>query len=319
MLRMAGDGRPMSPAFSHVAYRRSGRVDLSTLLQQLFNGISIGGVYALEAVGFGIIFNILKFSNFSHSGLVAICAYFGFFISKYFYQDFVTTLILTTLVGGFAGVAIEKLIFRPIRLKGAPLTLLLVNSITFAMLVQQFFAATLGADYYPYPTFMKQTAISVWTITVSKSYMLMLAITAVVLILLTYVLKRTKIGIALRAASTDIRTPSLMGINIDFVVSSAFFIAGVLGGITGYLLGMTYSVDPFIGSQILKGIIAAIIGGIGSLGGGVAAGLLLGGIESLLIAEIGASLTQIVIYSAIFILLLIRPEGIAGKRVIAKA
>jgi len=319
MLRMAGDGRPMSPAFSHVAYRRSGRVDLSTLLQQLFNGISIGGVYALEAVGFGIIFNILKFSNFSHSGLVAICAYFGFFISKYFYQDFVTTLIITTLVGGFAGVAIEKLIFRPIRLKGAPLTLLLVNSITFAMLVQQFFAATLGADYYPYPTFMKQTAISVWTITVSKSYMLMLAITAVVLILLTYVLKRTKIGIALRAASTDIRTPSLMGINIDFVVSSAFFIAGVLGGITGYLLGMTYSVDPFIGSQILKGIIAAIIGGIGSLGGGVAAGLLLGGIESLLIAEIGASLTQIVIYSAIFILLLIRPEGIAGKRVIAKA
>ena len=319
MLRMAGDGRPMSPAFSHVAYRRSGRVDLSTLLQQLFNGISIGGVYALEAVGFGIIFNILKFSNFSHSGLVAICAYFGFFISKYFYQDFVTTLIITTLVGGFAGVAIEKLIFRPIRLKGAPLTLLLVNSITFAMLVQQFFAATLGADYYPYPTFMKQTAISVWTITVSKSYMLMLAITAVVLILLTYVLKRTKIGIALRAASTDIRTPSLMGINIDFVVSSAFFIAGVLGGITGYLLGMTYSVDPFIGSQILKGIIAAIIGGIGSLGGGVTAGLLLGGIESLLIAEIGASLTQIVIYSAIFILLLIRPEGIAGKRVIAKA
>jgi branched-chain amino acid transport system permease protein len=309
----------MSPVFSHVAYQRSDRVDLSTLLQQLFNGISIGGVYALEAVGFGIIFNILKFSNFSHSGLVAICAYFGFFISKYFYQDFVTTLIITTLVGGFAGVAIEKLIFRPIRLKGAPLTLLLVNSITFAMLVQQFFAATLGADYYPYPTFMKQTAISVWTITVSKSYMLMLAITAVVLILLTYVLKRTKIGIALRAASTDIRTPSLMGINIDFVVSSAFFIAGVLGGITGYLLGMTYSVDPFIGSQILKGIIAAIIGGIGSLGGGVAAGLLLGGIESLLIAEIGASLTQIVIYSAIFILLLIRPEGIAGKRVIAKA
>ncbi len=319
MLWMAGDGRSTSPAFSHVAYRRSGGVDLSTLVQQLFNGISIGGVYALEAVGFGIIFNILKFSNFSHSGLVAICAYFGFFISKYVYQGFVTTLIITTLVGGFAGVAIEKLIFRPIRLKGAPLTLLLVNSITFAMLVQQFFAATLGADYYPYPTFMKQTAISVWTITVSKSYMLMLAITAVVLILLTYVLKRTRIGIALRAASTDIRTPSLMGINIDFVVSSAFFIAGVLGGITGYLLGMTYSVDPFIGSQILKGIIAAIIGGIGSLGGGVAAGLLLGGVESLLIAEIGASLTQIVIYSAIFILLLIRPEGIAGKRVIAKA
>jgi len=292
---------------------------MSTVLQQLFNGISIGGVYALEAVGFGIIFNILKFSNFSHGGVVAICAYFGYFISKYFYQNFFVTLVITTVAGGFIGVIVEKLIFRPIRLKGAPLTLLLVNSITAAMLVQQFFAATLGDDYYPYPPMMKQTGLNLWTVTVSKTYVLMFAITAAVLILLTYVLKKTKIGIALRAASTDIRTPSLMGIDIDFVVSFAFFIAGVLGGITGYLLGMTYSVDPFIGSQILKGIIAAIIGGIGSLGGGCIAGLLLGGVESLLIAEIGASLTQIVIYSAIFVLLLIRPEGIAGKRVIAKA
>ena len=294
-------------------------MDWGVFLQQLFNGFSLGGVYALEAVGFGIIFNILKFSNFSHGGVVAICAYFGFFISKYFYQNFVVTLVITTVVGGFVGVIVEKLIFRPIRLKGAPLTLLLVNSITAAMLVQQFFAATLGDDYYPYPPLMKQTGLNLWTVTVSKTYVLMFAITAAVLILLTYVLKKTKIGIALRAASTDIRTPSLMGIDIDFVISFAFFIAGVLGGITGYLLGMTYSVDPFIGSQILKGIIAAIIGGIGSLGGGCIAGLLLGGVESLLIAEIGASLTQIVIYSAIFVLLLIRPEGIAGKRVIAKA
>ena len=294
-------------------------MELNILLQQIFNGISLGGVYALEAVGFGIIFNILKFSNFSHSGVVAISAYFGFFVSRYIYTHFLVTLIITTLAGGLIGVIIEKLIFRPIRLKGAPLTLFLVNSITAAMLVQQFFAATLGDDYYPYPVFMKQTSINIGNLTISKTYTLMLIISGLVLLLLTYVLKRTKVGIALRAASTDIRTPSLMGVNIDFVISVAFFIAGVLGGITGYLLGMTYSVDPFIGSMILKGIIAAIIGGMGSLGGGVIAGLLLGGAECLLIAEIGSSLTQIVIYSGIFVLLLIRPEGIAGKRYIIKA
>ena len=294
-------------------------MDTGVILQQAFNGISLGGVYALEAVGFGLIFNILKFSNFSHSGVVAICAYFGFFVSRYVYPDFIVTLLVTTLFGGLVGVAIEKLVFRPIRLKGAPLTLLLVNSITVAMLVQQFFAATLGADYYPYPVFLKQTSLHLGALAVSKTYLLMLGITAFVLLLLTYVLKRTKIGIALRAASTDIRTPSLMGINVDFIISVVFFMAGALGGITGYLLGMTYSVDPFIGSMILKGIIAAIIGGMGSLGGGVIAGLLLGGVESFLIGEIGASLTQIVIYSAIFVLLLIRPEGIAGKRYIIKA
>jgi branched-chain amino acid transport system permease protein len=255
-------------------------MEYQILLQQIFNGISLGGVYALEAVGFGIIFNILKFSNFSHSGVVAISAYFGFFISRYVYPNFLVTLITTTLAGGFIGVIIEKLIFRPIRLKGAPLTLFLVNSITAAMLVQQFFAATLGDDYYPYPVFMKQTSINLGTLTISKTYTLMLIITGLVLLVLTFVLRRTKVGIALRAASTDIRTPSLMGVNIDFVISVAFFIAGVLGGITGYLLGMTYSVDPFIGSMILKGIIAAIIGGMGSLGRGDR-GSLLGGAESL--------------------------------------
>jgi branched-chain amino acid transport system permease protein len=251
--------------------------------------------------------------------VVAITAYLGFFISKYVYTNFLVTLIITTLAGGFIGVMIEKLIFRPIRLKGAPLTLFLVNSITAAMLVQQFFAATLGDDYYPYPVFMKQTSINLGTLTISKTYTLMLIISGLILLLLTLVLKRTKVGIALRAASTDVRTPSLMGVNIDFVISVAFFIAGVLGGITGYLLGMTYSVDPFIGSMILKGIIAAIIGGMGSLGGGVIAGLLLGVAESLLIAEIGSSLTQIAIYSGIFVLLLIRPEGIGGKRYLIKA
>ena len=294
-------------------------MDSSILLQQLFNGFSLGGVYALEAVGFGLIFNILKFSNFSHSGLVAICAYLGYFLARHVYSSFIVTLVMTTVAGGFIGVAIERLIFRPIRLKGAPQTLFLVNSITAAMLVQQFFSATLGADYYPYPEFMKQTALHLGTLTVSKTYLMMLSITAVVLLLLTFVIKRTRVGIALRAASTDIRTPSLMGVNVDTVISSAFFMAGILGGLTGYLLGMTYNVDPFIGSMILKGIIASIIGGMGSLGGGVIAGLLLGASESLLIAEIGSSLTQIVIYGAIFLLLLVRPEGIAGKRYIIKA
>jgi len=292
---------------------------MHVIIQQLLNGISLGGVYALEAVGFGLIFNVLKFSNFSHSGVVAICAYFGYFLSNYFIKNFIASLLITTFFGGIVGVVIEKLIFRPIRIKGASTTLFLVNSVTAAMMVQQFFSATWGSDYYPYPEFLKKTAFSLGNLTVSKTYTLMLAASAITLLLLSLFLKKTKVGIAIRAASTDIWTPSLMGINIDFVISSAFFFAGILGGITGYLVGLTYSVDPFIGKVILKGIIAAILGGMGSLGGGVIAGLLLGASESLLIAEIGASLTPIVIYSSIILLLLIRPEGIAGKRYIIKA
>ena len=294
-------------------------MSLTTLVQQLANGLSLGGVYALEAVGFGLIFNILKFSNFSHSAVVAICAYFGYFLSTRLIPNFMVTLVITTLFGGIVGVVIEKLVFRPIRLKTASTTLFLVNSVTTAMLVQQFFSATLGSNYYAYPEFMKQTAFRIGEITLSKTYLIMAAASAVVLLLLSLFLKRTKVGIAIRASSTDIRTPSLMGINIDLVISSAFFFAGALGGITGYLIGMTYSVDPFIGKVVLKGIIASIIGGMGSLGGGVIAGLILGAAEALLIAEVGAASTPIVVYSAIILLLLVRPEGIMGKRYLVKA
>jgi branched-chain amino acid transport system permease protein len=289
------------------------------LLQQLVNGLSLGGVYALMAVGFGLIFNVLKFSNFSHGAVVTLTAYFGFWVSRYVLSSFVPTLLATAVVGGFIAVAIERLIFRPIRRRGYPVTMLIVNSITAAMLVQQFFAVTLGSDYYTYPEFIRETAIHLGSITVSKIYLLMLGISAAVLIALSYVIRTTRIGIAIRAASTDISTPSLMGINVDFVISVAFFFSGILGGVTGYLLGMSFSVDPFVGSLILKGIIAAILGGMGSLAGGVIAGLLLGAAESLLIAELGAALTPIVIYGAIILLLLVRPQGIAGRITDVKA
>ena len=288
-------------------------------LQQIINGVSLGGVYALEAVGFGIIFNVLKFSNFSHGGVVAICAYLGFFISTRIVQNLWIALILTTLLGGAVGVLVEKLVFRPIRLQNKPLTYFFVNSITVAMLVQQFFSAMWGSNYYPYPEFLTQTVFNLGIIIVSRTYLLMLGISAFVLVALSLFLRKTRTGIAVRAASTDIYTPALMGINTDVIISVTFAIAGMLAGITGFFLGMTYTVTPFIGSMILKGIIASIIGGMGSLGGGVLAGILLGAMEGLLIAEVGASITPIIIYMSIILLLLVRPQGIAGKLYSVKA
>jgi len=291
----------------------------SIILQQLVNGVSLGGVYALMAVGFGIIFNVLKFSNFSHSGVVALSAYLGFFISTRLTQNLWLALILTTIGGGLAGILVEKLVFRPIRIQKKPLTYLFVNSITVAMLVQQFLSAMWGRFNFAYPEFMEKTVFHLGTLVVSRTYMLMLGISALVLVALSLFLRRTRLGIAVRAASTDIYTPALMGVNIDFIVMITFAIAGVLAGVTGFFLGMTYSLTPFIGSLILKGIIASIIGGMGSLGGGIIAGLLLGVLEGLLIAEVGASITPIIIYLGIVVLLLVRPQGIAGKLVSVKA
>jgi branched-chain amino acid transport system permease protein len=290
------------------------------ILQQLLNGFSLGGVYALLAVGFGVVFNILKFSNFSHGGVITICAYLGFFISNRVFSGFWLSLAVTTVLGGFIGVVVERLVFRPIRIKGRPLTYFFVNSITVMMLVQQFFSAMWGDDYYTYPELMKETAFHLGSgFVVSKTYVLMLVISAVVLTALSIFIKKTKMGIAIRAASSDIHTPALMGVNTDVIVSTTFFVAGMLAAITGYFLGMTYSVTPFIGGYVIKGIIAAIIGGMGSLTGGVIAGIALGMIESILVAEIGASVTPIVVWSMIIVLLLFRPQGIAGKIYTVKA
>ena len=291
----------------------------SVFLQQLINGVSLGGVYAVMAVGFGIVFNVLKFSNFSHGGVVAISAYVGYFLSTRVVADFWVVLVATTLIGGVVGLLVERLVFRPVRLAGKPLTYFFVNSITVAMLVQQFFSAMWGAHYYPYPEFFERTAFYLGGLVVSGTYLLMLGISAVVLIALTLFLRSTKLGIAIRAASSDIYTPPLMGINTDVVTGVTFVIAGALAGITGFFLGMTYTVTPFIGAMMIKGIIAAIIGGMGSLAGGVVAGILLGAVESLLIAEVGSSVTPIIIYLGIVILLLVRPQGIAGKPYTVKA
>ncbi len=286
---------------------------MELLAQQLLNGISLGGVYALEAVGFGLIFNVLKFSNFSHGGLVTLCAYVGFWIATNISGSFWLALLATTIIGGLAGFSVEKLVFRPIRIKGRPLTYFFVNSITMMMLIQQFFAASYGDEYYTYPTFFQQTVYHLGNLVVSKTYVLMLGLSALALILLTVFLKKTRMGIAIRAASSDIWTPALMGIDVDRIISVTFFMAGSLAGLTGFFLGMTYSVTPFIGRLMLKGIISAIAGGMGSLTGGVIGGLLLGGVESVLIAEVGASVTPIIIYASIVLLLLVRPQGIAGK------
>ena len=291
----------------------------SIFLQQLINGISLGGVYAVMAVGFGIVFNVLKFSNFSHGGVVAITAYVGYYLSRNLINNFWLGLAATTLIGGLAGLIVERLVFRPIRVAGKPLTYFFVNSITVAMIVQQFFSAMWGAHYFAYPDFFQRTAFNIAGLIVSRTYLLMLVISAVALIALTLFLRATRLGIAIRAASSDIYALPLMGVSTDLVTGITFVIAGMLAGITGFFLGMTYTVTPFIGSLMIKGIIAAIIGGMGSLAGGVVAGILLGVVEALLIAEVGSSVTPIIIYLGIVLLLLVRPRGIAGKPYAVKA
>ncbi len=156
-------------------------------------------------------------------------------------------------------------------------------------------------------------------LTVSVTYLLTLIVTIIAFAILIYVLKKTKVGIAIRAASNDLNATSLMGINVDFIIVSAFVISGMLGGLSGVLYGISASLSPQIGEIVVKGFIASVLGGLGNLTGVAVAAVALGLIEVFLVSTIGSGLSPVVIFVIMIVFLLVRPQGFAGVSFADKA
>jgi len=284
-------------------------------LQMIINGLSLGGVYAIIAVGYALIYNILKFSNFSHSGILVATAYIGYFIASKLHTNFWVTLLLTALIGGVLAVIVEFIGFRRLRVKNVNTMLYFVSSITVSMLLENLITVLFSTSYYSYPAFFKTTSFNVGGIMFVTTDILMLLISCVALTILQFVLKKTRIGVAIRALSTDAKTTSLMGINVTSIVIATFFVSGMLGGISGMFLGINYTLYPKLGGMITKGFISSIIGGLGNITGAVMGAFILGLLEVFLINIdfIGSSFTPVVTFVIMIIFLLIRPQGIAGS------
>lgn len=282
------------------------------LLQQIINGLSLGSVYALIAVGFALVFSILKFSNFSHGSIIMLSAYLGLWFSNSFDVGLFPTLLVCILGGGAMAVIIEKIGFKPIRDKDGPLIYLFVVSIAISMFLQYLMTALLGGRFFIYKPLLKSSALRLGSLTIPVVNLAMLGASVIALAILLYVLYRTTIGIAIRAASTDLFAPSLLGINIDLVISITFFISGALAGISGLFLGMSLNVYPQLGGLVMKAFIATVIGGLGSLGGAVIASFMLGLLETMITAYIGGAVTPMVSFAVMILFLLFKPEGVAG-------
>lgn len=282
------------------------------MIQQLVNGLSLGALYALIAVGFALVFSVLKFSNFSHGSVIMLSAYFGLWFSNKFAVGLLPMILASLMVGGLIAVLIERLGFRPIRMKNGPLIYFFVSSIAVSMFFQYLMTALVGGRFFMYRSFMKASSLNIGNLTIPVINLYMLAVSTVALAALLYVLYRTKIGIAIRAASGDLFTPNLMGINTDLIVSVTFFVSGALAGIAGVFLGMSLSVYPQIGSLVLKAFVATVIGGFGSLGGAVAGAFLLGLAETFTTAYFGGDVTPMVTFSIMVLFLLLKPDGVAG-------
>lgn len=292
---------------------------MTTIIQQAVNGASLGAVYALIAVGFALVFNVLKFSNFSHGGVLGMSAYAGYLAAAYLHLSLIPVLLVGTLAGGLIACGVELMAFRWIRKKRGQLVYFFVTSVTMMMLLEQILVIFFGASFFTYPPLISTTSFNVGGVNISVSYLIMMGSAAVAFGVLAWVLKKTRVGIAIRAASTDLSTTNLMGANVDLIVLATFFVSGLLGGLSGVLLGMSYTLYPQIGQLVVKGFIASVLGGLGSLTGAALGAIALGLVEVLLISIMGAGLSPAVVFILMVVFLVVRPQGFAGVSIQDKA
>jgi Branched-chain amino acid ABC-type transport system, permease components len=287
--------------------------------QVIINGLALGAVYALIATGFSLIFNILKFSNFSHGAVMTFSAFAGYYIAADRGLGLVPTILSAMLVGALVALAGEFIAFRRITLRKTLPVYFFVSSITLGTLLEGIVTIKVGANFYNYPRFFKASTIRFGNFIVSTSDVLMLCLSALALVVLVYIIQKTRHGRALRSVSFDRDTAGLMGINVTRTIQLAFVVSGALAGLAGVFLGINYTLYPALGSIVVKGFIASVIGGLGSMTGAITGAIILGILETILIYFVGTGYAPVVTFVVMLVFLLVRPQGIAASNIQEKA
>ncbi|MEO6457960.1 MAG: branched-chain amino acid ABC transporter permease [Chloroflexia bacterium] len=309
-------------------------------LQQLLNGLSIGSVYAIFALGYTLVFSILGVINFAHGAVFTLGAYFTYTLMGGVFSfngllanasvpvelPFALALIMGALLAGLMGVLIERVAFRPLRKRGADPLLSLVSSLGIAIMIPNLIQYLVGAEIYTFPASAYgglPAAINFGTIEnpvpVRSTQVVIFAVSVVILVILTYLIGYTRFGKALRAVAEDATTASLLGINTDRYILLTFFLSGFLGGVAGTLVGSSVSIaGPYFGLAFgLKGLAVIVLGGLGSIPGAVVAGLVIGLAEAFVPSQY-SGYKDAVAFAILFIVLLVRPRGLFGRTLLQK-
>lgn len=285
-------------------------------LQQIINGISLGSIYALIALGYTMVYGIIKLINFAHGEVFMIGAFTGFFAITYLELSFFPALLLAMATCSITGVLIERIAYK--RLRDSTRIAALITAIGMSLFIQYLFIYIRGAEPQAYPdNVLPSSTIELFGIKINSQALLILAVSIVLMIILQLIVQKTKIGRAMRAVSYDKDAARLMGINVDNTISATFAIGSALAGAAGVIFGIYYTkINPLMGLiPGLKAFIAAVLGGIGIIPGAMVGGFVLGIVETLVSAA-GFSLWRDAAAFIILILILIfRPSGIFGKNV----
>ncbi len=298
-------------------------------LQQLINGLSLGAIYALIALGYTMVFGVLRFINFAHGDIYMIGAFAGLYLVQKLprlfgpdpsYGKAAVVMLAAMLACAALGIVIEKLCYRPLRQR--PKLTVLITAIGVSLFLENGGQFLFGADPKSFPTLIDDVALELpasWgrfaDLTITTGQVLVVGVTLVLLAGLYHIVLRTRVGMAMRALSFNPVAASLMGINNDFIISFTFGLGSALAGAAGILTSIQQpSIDPLMGILPgLKAFVAAVLGGIGNLPGAVLGGLLIGVIETLVVGYVSPTYRDAIAFGVLILILLVKPTGLLGR------
>lgn len=292
---------------------------MQMLLQELINGISVGGIYALMATGYALVYSLLGFSNWAHGDVAMLGTYIGFLALTLGRFPFWLCAIFAIAGAGIISTLNEKLVYKKIRNNNAPTMFLMIAAMGLSITFQNFIIVFYSPKFKMFPPVVPVESINFLGAKIGVLDMSSLIIAFGVLILLQLLITKTKFGLAVRAASSNMNTASLLGINIDRYIMYVFFLAGSLAGVAGLLYGMKYTLYPQMGNVAFKAFIASVFGGLGSVKGAVIGALTIGILEVFVSGYVNSALRDLVTYILLVAVLLIKPSGLFGKAVQEKA
>ncbi|HVU34039.1 MAG TPA: branched-chain amino acid ABC transporter permease [Opitutaceae bacterium] len=295
---------------------------MSEFLQQLLNGLSLGAIYALIALGYTMVYGVLRFINFAHSDVFMVGAFIGYYAGRIVPQNTIWggLVVLAVSMAGCAalGIAIERFAYRPLR-SGSTLNVL-ITAIGVSLLLEYSGQVFFGAAPRTFPQVFPARTFQVGGLVVSTNQLAVIVVAIVLMIALQLIVFRTKMGTAMRAVALNPQAAQLVGVNNDIVISFTFGLGSALAAAGGILYALNYpSIDPLMGVMPgLKAFVAAVLGGIGNIPGAALGGLILGTIETFVNGSQWSTYKDAIAFAVLIIILLFRPAGLLGKSTVEK-
>lgn len=288
---------------------------MEQFLQQLINGISLGSIYALIALGYTMVYGIIKLINFAHADVYMVGAYIGYFCMTTLHLGFFPSLLVAMLFCTLLGVIIEKIAYKPLR--NATRIAVLITAIGVSLFLEYgtMFFVTASVRSYPEMTGLLAMNYKLGNIVITMQQILIVIITVALMVLLQFIVKKTRIGKAMRAVSLDQDAAELMGINVNSTISFTFALGSALAGAAGVLVGVYYnSINPLMGFLPgLKAFIAAVFGGIGIIPGAMIGGYVIGAVEVFVSGYGNSMYRDAIVFGILILILIVKPAGLLGK------